>query len=85
MSGLSVLAEAPGWPARWFSRSFPPRHSQPPSLRQLTRRLPCATLLQILPIDDRPTWLMAMVGVFCCVGPLTLAGFFTYEKVYKKD
>ena len=40
---------------------------------------------QIIPIDSRPTWLMALVGVFCTVGPITLAGFFTYEKIYKKD
>ena len=39
----------------------------------------------IVPIDSRPTWLLAMVGVFCCVGPLTLAAFLTFEKLTKRD
>ncbi|KAI7840574.1 hypothetical protein COHA_005727 [Chlorella ohadii] len=40
---------------------------------------------QIQPINSTPSWLLAMVGVFSCIGPLTLAGFFTWEKVIKKD
>ena len=39
----------------------------------------------IIPIDSRPTWLLALVGVFCCVGPLTLAAFLTFEKLTKRD
>lgn len=40
---------------------------------------------QIIPIDSRPAWLMAMVGVFCSVGPIVLTGFFVWEKVLKKE
>jgi len=39
----------------------------------------------IIPINSRPGWLMAMTGIFCAIGPITLAGFFTYEKIYKKE
>ncbi|KAL4436332.1 hypothetical protein ABPG77_009894 [Micractinium sp. CCAP 211/92] len=39
----------------------------------------------IIPIDSTPGWLMALTGVFCAIGPLTLAGFFIVEKVIKKD
>lgn len=39
----------------------------------------------LTPIDPRPSWLMALVGVFCCIGPLTLAGFFYVEKIYRKQ
>jgi hypothetical protein len=28
--------------------------------------------------------MLALVGVFCAVGPVTLAGFFYVEKVMKK-
>lgn len=40
---------------------------------------------QVQTINATPSWLLAMVGVFCCIGPLTLAGFFTWEKVLKKE
>jgi hypothetical protein len=40
---------------------------------------------QVQPINATPSWLLALVGVFACIGPLTLAGFFTWEKVIKKD
>lgn len=46
---------------------------------------PLPSCPQIQPINSTPSWLLAMVGVFCCIGPLTLAGFFTWEKVIKKD
>lgn len=37
--------------------------------------------LQVQTINATPSWLLALVGVFSCIGPLTLAGFFTWEKV----
>ena len=40
---------------------------------------------QIIPINSRPAWLMAMTGVFCAIGPCVLAGYFYFEKVYKRD
>ena len=46
---------------------------------------PLPSCPQIQPINSTPSWLLAMVGVFSCIGPLTLAGFFTWEKVIKKD
>jgi hypothetical protein len=44
----------------------------------------CAAL-QIVPINSRPGWLLALVGVLAAVGPVTLAAFFTWEKVIKKE
>lgn len=38
----------------------------------------------IVPIDSRPAWLMVLVGVFCCVGPFSLAAFFVGERYMKK-
>ncbi|PSC71714.1 high-affinity nitrate transporter -like [Micractinium conductrix] len=40
---------------------------------------------QIIPINSRPAWLMAMTGVFCAIGPCVLAGYFYFEKVHKRD
>ncbi len=38
----------------------------------------------IVPIDSRPTWLVIMVSIFCCVGPLSLTAFFFGERYMKK-
>jgi hypothetical protein len=40
---------------------------------------------QVQPINSQPTWLMAMMGVFATIGPLSLAGFFVWEQYYKKQ
>ncbi|KAI3430843.1 hypothetical protein D9Q98_009254 [Chlorella vulgaris] len=40
---------------------------------------------QIIPIDSRPSWLLGVVGGMCAVGPITLAGFFVWEKMLKKE
>lgn len=56
--------------------------SNPKSYAAMGRSL---GFFQIDPINSTPSWLLALVGVFCCIGPLTLAGFFTWEKVIKKD
>lgn len=39
----------------------------------------------IIPIDSRPGWLIALVSVFCCVGPVALATFFFVEHRMKKQ
>lgn len=39
----------------------------------------------IIPIDSRPSWLMALVGVFCACGPIALAAFFFGERHMKKN
>ena len=61
--------------------SKPPPRKPPPATHGSCCRPPRLPPLQIQPIDSRPAWLMALVGVFCTLGPITLAGFFTYEKV----
>lgn len=40
---------------------------------------------QVQAIDSRPAWLMAIMGVFSIIGPLSLAGFFVWEQYYKKQ
>ena len=40
---------------------------------------------QVVAIDARPVWLMAMVGVFSTFGPITLAGYFITERYVKKN
>ena len=35
--------------------------------------------------DVTPSWLMALVGVFATIGPLTLIGFFVTERYLKKN
>lgn len=46
---------------------------------------PHALSSQIIPINSTPSWLMALVGVFCTLGPLTLTGFFVWERLLKKE
>lgn len=40
---------------------------------------------QVFPVEDRPTWLMAMAGCFAAIGPLALASFFIWEWKLKKS
>lgn len=44
-----------------------------------------AGVYTIIPIDSRPGWLIALVAVFCCVGPVSLVAFFAGEKYLKKN
>lgn len=40
---------------------------------------------QTQPINSQPGWLMAMVGVFSTIGPITLAAYFVTERHMKKN
>lgn len=39
---------------------------------------------QVQPINSRPSWLMALTGVFSVIGPSILVGFFVWEYKVKK-
>ena len=66
-------------------RQLRPRRRLSSLLTTLPASLHPFPRLQVNTINSTPSWLLALVGVFCCIGPLTLAGFFTWEKVLKKD